>query len=147
MNKIDNIGTVYALIAAILWGLVYNLDQKILTKTSPLGILFLSSLVTAVITLPFVLYHWESMKPALLSSNKQFLYLFVGTQIIVILAEFFIFSSIKLVGAPIASIFEIAYPLFVGIFALLLFKGSLNAYFWVGAVFMFIGAAIITKFG
>ncbi len=147
MNNNDYIGIAYALGAAILWGLVYNLDQKILTKTSPLGILFIGSVITAVVTLPFALSNWESIKPALLSNNRQFLYFFIATQIIAILAEFFIFSSIKTVGASIASFFEIAYPLFVAIFAYIFFNGNLNIYFWVGASLMFLGGVIITRFG
>jgi len=147
MNNNDYIGIAYAIGAAILWGLVYNFDQKILTKTSPLAILFLGSLITAVITLPFAISNWESIKPALFPTNRQFLYFFIATQIIVILAEFFIFSSIKNVGASIASFFEIAYPLFVAIFAFIIFDGKLNIYFWAGALFMFIGSVIITRFG
>jgi drug/metabolite transporter (DMT)-like permease len=142
----DYIGIIYALGAAILWGLVYNFDQKILTKTSPLAILFLGSLITAVITLPFAILNWESIKPALFSENRQFLYFFIATQILVILAEFFIFSSIQNVGASIASFFEIAYPLFVAIFAFIIFDGKLNMYFWIGAVLMFFGGVIITKY-
>lgn len=40
MNNINYVGVAYALGAAILWGLVYTFDQKILTRTSPIGILF-----------------------------------------------------------------------------------------------------------
>lgn len=147
MNNINYIGIAYALGAAILWGLVYTFDQKILTKTSPLGILFLGSLITVFATLPFVFSNSESIKPILYSNNKQFLYLLVGTQLIVILAEFFIFSSIKTVGASTASIFEIAYPFFVAIFTLALFGGGLNVYFWVGGLLMFLGGVIIIRFG
>lgn len=146
MNNINYAGIVYALGAAILWGLVYAFDQKILTKTSPLGILFLGSLITVFVTLPFVFSNSESIKPILYSNNKKFLYLLVGTQFIVILAEFFIFSSIKIVGASFASIFEIAYPFFVAIFTLILFGGSLNIYFWGGALLMFLGGVVIIRF-
>lgn len=143
----NNSGLIFAIGSAITWGLVYNLDQKILTKTSLLGMFFLSSLITMIVTLPFVLYQWESLKPVLFLNNKQFLSLFVVTQLMVILAEFLMFSSIRLIGAPVASIFEFTAPLFVGIFALLLFGGSLNMYFWAGAILMFLGGIIITKFG
>jgi len=146
MNNINYVGIAYALGAAILWGLVYTFDQKILTRTSPLGILFLGSLITVFVTLPFAFSNSESIKPILYSNNKQFLYLLVGTQLIVVLAEFFIFSSINTVGASIASIFEIAYPLFVAIFTLVLFGGSLNFYFWIGALLMFLGGVVIIKF-
>jgi len=142
----NNTGLVYALAAAITWGVVYVLDQKVLTKLSPLNWLFISSLVMAIITLPIAVMNWESIKTAIFSGNKQFFYFIIGAPILAILANFFIFSAIQRLGAPIASIFEIAYPFFVAIFTLILFGGSLNAYFWIGALFMFLGGVIIIRF-
>lgn len=63
------------------------------------------------------------------------------------LANFFIFSSIQRLGAPTASIFEIAYPFFVAIFTLALFGGDLNLFFWIGGLLMFLGGVIIIRFG
>ncbi len=142
----NNTGLAFAIGAAIVWGLVYVLDQKILTKASPLTLLFLGSLITAIITLPIVLSNWGSVKLIIFSKGRQILYLIIATQILATLANFFIFSSIQKLGAPTASMFEITYPFFVAIFTLILFGGSLNAYFWIGALFMFLGGAIIIKF-
>ena len=141
----NNTGLAFAIGAAITWGLVYTLDQRILIKASPLTLLFLGSLITAVITFPIVLSNWGSVKTLISSSNKQILYLIILTQILGVLANFFIFSSIQRLGSPIASMFEIAYPFFVAVFTLILFGGNLNMYFWIGALFMFIGGVIITR--
>ncbi len=142
----NNSGLAFAISAAIVWGLVYTLDQKILTKASPLTLLFLGSLITAIITLPIVLSNWESIKPIISSNGRQILYLIIAAQILGTLANFCIFSSIQKLGAPLASIFEIAYPFFVAIFTLILFGGSLNMYFWIGALLMFFGGVIIIRF-
>lgn len=144
--NMNNSGLFFAIGAAIIWGLVYTFDQRILTKISPLNLLFLGSLITAIITLPIVLSNWESIKPIISSNSRQILYLIIATQILGTLASFFIFSSIQKLGAPVASMFEIAYPFFVAIFTLILFGGSLNAYFWIGALFMFLGGVIIIRF-
>lgn len=47
-----NIGFIYAIGAAITWGLVYTIDQKILQGTSPMTLIFVDSLVAAIIMLP-----------------------------------------------------------------------------------------------
>ncbi len=39
-----NIGVVWALIAAIVWGLVYNIDEKLVLKTNPLTIFLLGNI-------------------------------------------------------------------------------------------------------
>lgn len=142
----NNAGLAFAIGAAIIWGVVYVLDQKILTKLSPLNWLFIYSLIAVFITLPMAVINWESIKTAVFSGNKHFFYFIIGTSILATLANFFIFSAIQRLGAPVASIFEIAYPFFVAIFTLILFGGSLNGYFWVGALFMFLGGVIIIRF-
>lgn len=142
----NNAGLAFAIGAAITWGIVYTFDQKILTKASPLTLLFLGSIITAIITFPIVLSNWGSIKPIIASNSKQILYLIILTQILGTLANFFIFSSIQRLGAPLASVFEIAYPFFVAIFTMVIFGGSLNIYFWIGALLMFLGGVVITKF-
>lgn len=142
----NNAGLAFAIGAAITWGLVYTFDQKILTKASPLTLLFLGSLITVVVTFPIVLSNWGSIKTIVSPNSRQILHLIILTQILGTLANFFIFSSIQKMGAPLAAIFEIAYPLFVAVFTMILFGGNLNIYFWIGALFMFIGGVIITKF-
>ena len=62
------------------------------------------------------------------------------------LANFFILSSIKQLGAAHASILEITYPFFVLLFGWLFFGGSVNAYFWLGSALVFAGSAVIIKF-
>ncbi len=58
MNKL---GFIYAILAATTWGLVYVLNQKVLNNTTPLILIFLGSLITALITLPILAFQWHSI--------------------------------------------------------------------------------------
>ena len=140
------IGFLYAIAAAVMWGLSYTLDQKILTKISPLTLIFVGSLLGALITLPFALADRQSIKTLLESGKNNFLLIFAAVALAT-LGGFFIFSSIKILGASTASLFEIAYPFFVVLFSFLIFKTTPNLSFMVGAILMFLGSFVIIRFG
>lgn len=138
-----DIGFIYAIGAAVLWGLVYTIDQKILTNVSPIALLFFNSLLTAIIMLPFVLN--SGIKP-LLFSGKNNVLLMILSIVLATLANFFIFSSIKTLGSSTASIIEIAYPFFVVLFTYIIFRSTPNIYFLIGGLLVFAGSVIIIKF-
>jgi drug/metabolite transporter (DMT)-like permease len=140
-----NIGFLYAIGAALTWGLVYTIDQKVLSGTSPLTLLFIDSLVTAVIMLPIVFFNGNSIKN-LLSSGKQNLFLIFLSLMLAIVANLFIFSAIKSIGASSASIIEIIYPFFVVLFSIIFFQMAPSIPFYIGGLLIFIGSAIITYF-
>jgi|SRR5581483_4397975 len=139
------VGFIYAVGAAVTWGLVYALDQKILSHSTPLAYLFINSLLTAIILLPFLLVDGGPIK-AVVSSDKTTLWLIVASVILATLANYLIFSGIKILGADQASIIEIAYPFFVTFFSFIIFKAEPNAYFYLGGGLIFIGSIIIIKF-
>jgi len=138
-------GFVYAALAAVTWGLVYALDQKLLAGLSPMTLLFAASCVGLVLTLPFIL--WDLSEIRLVLRTPPTLKLLVLVEIFTCFASFFIFSSIKLLGASTASIFEISYPLFVVVFSLIIYGGTVNFWFCLGAAFLFIGSYIIIRWG
>ena len=146
MEYMRTIGFLYAVAAAVIWGLSYTLDQKILTKISPLTLIFVGSLLGALITLPFALADRQSIKTLLESGKNNFLLIFAAVALAT-LGGFFIFSSIKILGASTASLFEIAYPFFVVLFSFLIFKTTPNLSFMVGAILMFLGSFVIIRFG
>ncbi len=139
------VGFIYAIAAAVTWGLVYVIDQKILDKISPLALLFIGSLITMIVTLPILLFDFRPMRELLGSGRSNLILIFVSV-ILAALANLFIFSGIKTLGAATASVFEIAYPFFVILFSVLIFKTSLNLYFLIGAILIFTGSLIIIKF-
>lgn len=141
-----NIGFIYAIAAAVTWGLVYAIDQKILTKVSPLSLLFIDALLAIVILFPVLIWDMGSVK-ILLASGRDNLWLIFLSLVLAILANFFIFSAIKNLDASTASIIEITYPIFVILFSFLLFKQTINLYFALGALLIFAGTVIVIKFG
>ncbi len=135
-------GFSFAILAAIIWGLVYAVDQKILNNTSPLTLLFVNSLLTAILMLPFLFFDQGSVKNLFMSGRMNLL-LIIGSLVLAALANFLIFSGIKSIGASSASMIEITYPFFVVFFSIIIFRTQPNIYFYVGGVLIFIGSAII----
>lgn len=137
-----NAGFLYAIGAAITWGLVYAIDQRILRNASPFTLLFVDAILTAIILLPIVLFERGSLTSMSAIPGRVWLLILVAL-ILAIAANFFIFSSIKILGASTASIFEIAYPFFVVIFSYFFFRATPNLYFLLGAVLIFAGSLVI----
>jgi drug/metabolite transporter (DMT)-like permease len=137
-----NPGFLYAIGAAIVWGVVYCIDQRVLDIISPLPLLFLDSLITAIIMIPFLFHERHSIK-TFFASGKINTELMIASIVLAAIANFLIFSGIKLVGASSASIIEIMYPFFVVLFSFIIFRTAPSAYFILGAILVFAGSAII----
>ncbi len=135
-------GLLYAIGAAITWGLVYTIDQRVLRGASPFALLFVDSLITAILLLPIIFFQKNSLASLSGASGRLWLLIIISL-VLAAFANFFIFSSIKILGASTASIFEIAYPFFVVIFSYFAFRTSPNLYFLLGALLIFAGSAII----
>lgn len=138
------IGFLYAIGAAVTWGLVYALDQKILYNVTPATLLFVDSVIATMIMLPFVFFSNGSMREVVLSVKTNWSLILLSAAL-AIFANFLIFSGIKNLDASTASIIEIAYPFFVVLFSYILFRSTPNAYFFVGGAFVFVGLIIIIK--
>src|SRR6266566_3051032 len=96
-------GFVWACAAAITWGLVYTLDQRILLAVPPATLLFIDSLLTAILVLPLAVAHGVNFT-ALIASSSLTRLLILSSLGLALLANFFIFSSIRILGASTASI-------------------------------------------
>lgn len=138
-------GFIYAIGAAITWGLVYAIDQKILSGITPMTLLFIDSILAVIIMLPFVFFSNGSIKEVFVSSKSNWSLIILSVALAT-LANFFIFSGIKNLDASTASIIEIAYPFFVVLFSYILFRSTPNIYFFLGGILVFAGCAIIIKF-
>lgn len=137
-------GIIFALIASIAWGLVYNLDQKILLKSSPITMFFVGSIINIVVFVPLYFFSKEYAKDIISIDKNQFILLLMS-QVLVIIAGLAILYAVKYLNAPVASVFEISYPVFVAVFYVMFFNGHLNANFWIGLILMFIGSLIIMR--
>ncbi len=138
------IGFIYAIGAAITWGLVYAIDQKILSNITPISLLFINSIITAIIMLPFLFFSNNSVKQ-FLALDRANLSLVIFEALLVMLANFLIFSGIKNLDASTASIIEIAYPFFVVLFSYIIFRSTPNIYFFLGGALVFLGSVVIIK--
>jgi DME family drug/metabolite transporter len=135
-------GFLYAIGAALTWGVVYTIDQRVLRGASPFALLFVDALLTTVLLLPIIFLEKGSLSSLSHTSTKVW-FLILLSLVLAALANFFIFSSIKILGASTASVFEISYPFFVALFSYFVFGAELNFYFFIGALFIFAGSAVI----
>ena len=138
-------GYLFAIGAAVTWGLLYAIDQKILYTVDPLPLLFVNAVIGLVVMLPSLFFSNGSIKEVI-NSGKINITLIVFTVLLGTLANYFIFSGIKSLNASAASIIEISYPFFVVLFSYLLFRSTPNISFFIGGALIFLGSFIIIKF-
>jgi len=139
-----NLGLVLAVLASILWGLTYCLDERVLSSMSVFQLYFLHCLCGVAVAGAILLIRGAS--PAALftiDTSKAGLPLIALTLITATAAALSILGSIQLLGANKSAVMEISYPLFVALFSVLLFKGQLQLPVVLGGIFIFIGSAII----
>jgi drug/metabolite transporter (DMT)-like permease len=139
-----NAGFMLAVLASVLWGLTYCLDERVLSSLSVFKLYFLHCLCGMLVAGVILLAQGAS--PAglfAIDTTRSSLPLVGLTLITATAAALSILGSIQLLGANKSAVLEISYPLFVALFSVLLFKGQLQLPVVVGGVFIFIGSAII----
>lgn len=137
-------GLVLAVVAAILWGLTYCLDERVLASLSVFKLYFLHCVCGALVAGVILVAHTGS--PATLFSldaSTASPALIGLTLVTATAAALSILGSIQLLGASKSAVLEISYPLFVALFSVLVFNGQLQLPVVVGGIFIFIGSAII----
>lgn len=134
-------GLLYAVGAAVTWGAVYTIDQRILDGTPPLALLLLNSVMTVIAVAPVLLF--RRVSPMVASIRPITWGLITASVVLAAMANLLIFSSIKRLGASTASVFEIAYPMFVVLFTYGFLKVRPSLSFLVGALLVLVGSAVI----
>jgi len=129
--------------AALIWGIHYPLIDSALRKLSLVSVLLLTA-VPILVLVPF--FHrslgadlrlligmsWPERAPLLAIAATS------------LLASVLLFLSIHSKNATLASLIEITYPVFVALFAFLLFRQvHVNASVLVGSALVFAGVSII----
>jgi drug/metabolite transporter (DMT)-like permease len=133
-----------AILASILWGLTYCLDERVLASLSVFKLYFLHCLCGAVVAGVILLV--QGATPAglfTIDTARSSLPLVGLTLATATAAALSILGSIQMLGASKSAVLEISYPLFVALFSVLLFQGHLQLPVVIGGVFIFIGSAII----
>jgi drug/metabolite transporter (DMT)-like permease len=142
MNNLYGYGL--AVLASVLWGLTYCLDERVLASLSVYKLYFLHCLCGALVAGAILLLQGNS--PASLftfNTSAASIPLVLVTLATATTAALAILSSIQLLGANTSAVLEISYPLFVALFSVLFFKGQLQSPVVIGGIFIFIGSAII----
>ena len=141
-------GYVLAVLASVLWGLTYCLDERVLASLSVFKLYFLHCLCGVLVSAAILLA--QGYTPGSLirfDTTAVSLPLVVLTLVTATAAALCILGSIKLLGADTSAVLEISYPLFVALFSVLLFQGHLQFQVVIGGLFIFVGAAIIVLAG
>ncbi|MEK6550303.1 MAG: EamA family transporter [Pseudomonadota bacterium] len=132
-----------ALGAAVVWGLHYPLVGFALKRISMVSVLVLLTLPVLLI-LPFVyrtVLHDVGVWRALEWGERL---LILSLALTSLLGAVLLFYSIAGKNATLAALLEITYPLFVALFAWLLFREvHINASVVLGALLVFAGTALI----
>ncbi|MFM9195078.1 MAG: EamA family transporter [Planctomycetia bacterium] len=133
-----------AILAALLWGLTYCLDERVLASLSVFKLYFLHCLCGVLVAGAILLVQGTSLTGLFaIDTAKASLPLVGLTLITATAAALSILGSIQLLGAGKSAVLEISYPLFVALFSVLLFQGQLQLPVVVGGIFIFLGSAII----
>ena len=138
------VGLGLAVLASVLWGLTYCLDERVLATLSVSKLYFLHCVCGMLVAGAILLFQGHS--PAALfkiDTAAASIPLVVLTLVTATAAALSILGSIQLLGANQSAVLEISYPLFVALFSVVLFKGHLEIPVVVGGLFIFIGSAII----
>ncbi len=137
---------IYAVLAAILWGLSYTLDEKVFqSHISPLTLLACSMLIGGIIFLIFAYFSHLKTDTVILVQDRKVWWLTLSAIAAANLGTFFIALSIQAKNATLAAIIELFYPFFTILFAWLIFNENyLNTKVAIGGILMFLGAALIS---
>lgn len=136
----------YAIGAAVLWGLVNVIFEKLTDDGLPPSyVIFL----TACMSMPFYLFlvlKLDTFKEGVkLMTENSSIYLWVlALGLATVIGDFLIVMSINYRNATMASLIEISYPIFTVFFAWLILKDlQISLYSGLGGILIFSGIALI----
>jgi len=139
---------IFAISASAVWGITYVLGEQIYKKISVITSLSLATFISGFVML-LVAYLAGYLKKDIvtLTTDRRILGLSIAEAVCLMIAELLIGFSITSKNATLAGLIEISYPIFIAIFAFLLFKeNQINPATVVGGVIIFSGIFIIYYF-
>lgn len=133
---------VTALGAAVVWGIHYPLVDHALKRMSLTGVLLLTAL--PILVLPLITRSVGADLAALRAMDWSERWPILALALTSLAGSVLLYLSISGKNATLASLIEITYPVFVALFAFLLFRQvHLNGSVLIGAALVFAGVAII----
>jgi drug/metabolite transporter (DMT)-like permease len=139
----------YALGASIVWGLVYVLSEqlyRILSVPTVIAMqLAIAALIATVVALATGTLRTDI---GTVLSSRALIYLLLASIAAWLAADFLIAYSIVGKSATLAGLVEISYPLFIALFAYLIFgEAQLSLATALGGALIFAGVAVIFVWG
>lgn len=136
----------YAIFASLVWGLHFNFIAKAMTVASPITVYALPSFLLAL-ALPLWYKTLAGDLQRIWSLDWNDKSIIGATMITSILGTVAAYKAIHSSNATIASLIEITYPIFVAIFAMLLFhENHLNWPIVFGGSLIMAGTGVIIYF-
>jgi drug/metabolite transporter (DMT)-like permease len=139
---------IYAVAASVIWGLSYAAGGRVLQRGVSPVVLFFLDLVFGLAALGAYLTvsgKWSSVPAQVRSLGPQWVWLAVAV-VATTAGNFLIFLAIAGKNATLASLIEITYPLFVALFAWVLFRDAQLT--WptaLGALLILAGVVVIGR--
>lgn len=135
----------YALGASAVWGLVYVLSEQLYRHLSVPTVVGIQLVVVAGVAAVIALFSGKVQSDlATLASSRALLGILLLSIAAWIAAEFLIAYSIAGKDATLAGLIEISYPIFIALFAYLLFhESSLSLATALGGALIFAGVVVI----
>jgi len=134
---------VTALGAALVWGIHYPLIANALKKLSFISVLLLTAL-GIIVVVPFFYREIAADYFILKAMDWRTKAMLLLPALTGLLGSALLFTSIDSKNATLASLIEISYPVFVALFAYVLFREvQINAGILLGAALVFTGVGLI----
>jgi len=136
---------IIAVMASIVWGLNYALDEKIFkSQISPPTLLALQAWLGAILFTILSYFSTGKSDIVVLSANRTTFWLTVASIFAANIGIYLIAASIQAKNATFASLIEQTYPLFTVLFTYLLFhEHYLTKNVIIGGAFILAGAIVI----
>lgn len=139
-------GYLFALLAAVFWGLIYAIRQKTLPIISPVGMMFINGIVSLACLTPLVLSNGKHLD-SFLKAGWGNIALVLFAACCALIGTWLMMVSIDKLNASVAALVEISYPLFVVLFCWLFFGTTIGWPVLLGGMMIFGGSAVILIYG
>jgi drug/metabolite transporter (DMT)-like permease len=133
----------YALSAAVIWGIHYNLLSKSMTVITPLTAYWLPS-VLMIAGLPIFYKTLVADYYAVMAAPLEVKISTIVIAFTSVMASVALYKAIQMHNPTHAGLIEITYPIFIGMFGILLFKEHhIDVWTLVGGALILAGSSVI----
>ena len=139
---------ILSLTASIFWGMAYAFNEQVYKEISIFSALAITSVVLFAVALIAAVWMGTLRKDLVsLGNSRTGLFMLLAASGTTVAAEILIASAIHDKSATLASLIEISYPVFVTLFAILLFgESEINSMTVAGGILILAGVFLVSYF-